>query len=239
MSSQVPRTSGTLPHVPKPLDHSSQSQASPVSLPSLQKAVTTSLNLQASLELTASGHFSVFPPLSTHVPIQASFYAEATFGESISVEGNEEILHSSSGTLSYKESDKQEVETCPCIQGPQGVSLTTEGTLRSLSSAQRGLSITVSDQGSLKLSIYKQESRRTMPYVPDYLNHSTPSQRNLKISPSLQHTVHCLSSSQKKTGTILCIARQIRELFCLHQVMHNIAHLQQVFRYYHYLLQQL
>ncbi|XP_038956234.2 mucin-17-like [Rattus norvegicus] len=203
MSSQVPRTTGILSHAPKPLGHSSPSQASPVSPPSLQKAVTTSINSQATLELDASGQISVFPPLSTHVPGQASLHAEATLGQPISAQRIEEILLSSSGTLSYKESDKQEVESCPCAQGPQGVSLPTKGTLRSVASAQGGLGITLSAQGSLKLSMSKPESIRTVPSVPNSLKHPTPSQRDLKISPSVQHTVQCSSSSRQTTGTVL------------------------------------
>lgn len=42
MSSCVPKTAGTLPHAPKPLSHSSPTQASQSPLSSLQKAVATS-----------------------------------------------------------------------------------------------------------------------------------------------------------------------------------------------------
>lgn len=111
--------------------------------------------------------FLYFPPLSTHIPGQASLHADATLGQPITAQGSEEILLSSSGTVSYKESDKQEVESCPCAQGPQGVSLPTEGTLRSLASAQGGLGITLYAQGSLKLSMSKPESIRTVPSVPN------------------------------------------------------------------------
>lgn len=206
MSSQVPRTTGTLSHSPKPLGHSAPAQASPVSLPSLQKAVTTALNSQANLELNAS-------LASAQGPLEYSSSAPGSQKTSAAPPGHvvpddspldisisEELssLFSSLSLLDHPLSTEGAFDLSKPTEGTLGPSTLCQGTIESLDSGQ-GL-------------------QQKEPSASDSSGSVQSSKGPMKISLSGQGTLESVSSALEPLAMSLTVQVSLGTLLSVQEV---------------------
>ena len=200
MSSWVPRTPETLPHVPKPHGHCTLTQASQAPPPFLQKAVATSLYPQSNLELNGSAQISPLLSPSTQLHGQVSLNAEDSLGEPIAGQGVEELLLLTS---------QRQKKNCTVTKG-------TLPAQSSLSSTQRNLEPLADSTGILALGQCKHTETTSgpLPLVRE----------NTESSTSALSTLGPLPPSPREPGTHSSFTQGGAETFP--SSPGNLAHLQ-------------